>query len=103
MNSVKRHICDVKNLELGQKPSQKFPNLQYLVVYKGPDKKPCTHDELSPHCKIFSEVYSETKSTTIWASKGQKPFFWASEKARLKPVSSATETSLKIEISLVAS
>ena len=32
-----------------------------------------------------------------------KPVFGVSEKARLKPVSSATETNLKIEISLVAS
>ena len=31
-----------------------------------------------------------------------KPFFWVSNKATLKPVCSATETSLKIEISLVA-
>ena len=32
-----------------------------------------------------------------------KPVFRVSEKTRLKPVSSATETSLKIEISLVTS
>ena len=32
-----------------------------------------------------------------------KPVFGVSDKARLKPVSSATDTSYKIEISLVAS
>ena len=32
-----------------------------------------------------------------------KPVFWVYNKTRLKPVSSATETSWKIEISLVAS
>ena len=34
---------------------------------------------------------------------GTNPVFGVSDKARLKPVSPATETSLKIEISLVAS
>ena len=32
-----------------------------------------------------------------------KPVFGISDKARIKPISSATETSLKIKISLVAS
>ena len=39
----------------------------------------------------------------IWASSREKNVFEVSDKASFKPVSSATETSLKIEISLVAS
>ena len=38
----------------------------------------------------------------IWAFEATKAVFRVSDKARLKPVSSATETSYKIESSLVA-
>ena len=48
-------------------------------------------------------LYAIVMDTIILGLVARKPVFWISDKASFKPVSSATETSYKIEISPVAS
>ena len=54
---------------------------------------------MSFECCIHSTIMAYILSKRFTA---RKPVFWVSDKVRLKPVSSATETSEKIENLLVA-
>ena len=56
--------------------------------------------------QVLKEHFAHTPKSQLLANLGlvvRKPVFGVSEKVSLKPISTATETSKKIEMSLVAS
>ena len=54
------------------------------------------------HCLLFNHTLTHSDTSSHLGLATRKPVFGVSDKARLKPVSSATWTSYKFEISLVA-